>query len=50
MSLLENKNNGKEYKVECKYGEEKNLERAVEFINYKINKSFDLKIPVSICL
>ena len=48
MSLLEIKINGKEYKVECKDGEEKLLESAVELINDKINKSFDLKkIPVS---
>ncbi len=48
MSLLEIKINGKEYKVECKEGEEKLLESAVELINDKINKSFDLKkIPVS---
>ena len=43
MSLLEIKINGKEYKVECKDGEEKLLESAVELINDKINKSFDLK-------
>ena len=42
MSLLEIKINGKEYKVECKDGEEK-LSKSAELINDKINKSFDLK-------
>ena len=43
MSLLWIKVNGKEYKVECKDGEESLLQSAVDLINEKINKSNDLK-------
>ena len=43
MSLLDIKINGKEYKIECNDGEEPLLNRAVELINEKINKSDDLK-------
>jgi cell division protein ZapA (FtsZ GTPase activity inhibitor) len=35
--------NGKEYKVECKDGEETLLQSAVDLINEKIDKSNDLK-------
>jgi cell division protein ZapA (FtsZ GTPase activity inhibitor) len=43
MSLLGIKINGKEYKVECKDGEETLLQSAVDLINEKIDKSNDLK-------
>ena len=43
MSLLGIKINGKEYKIECNDVEELLLNRAVELINEKINKSDDLK-------
>ena len=43
MSLLGIKINGKEYKVECKDGEETLLQSDVDLINEKIDKSNDLK-------
>lgn len=43
MSLAGIKINGKEYKVECKDGEETLLQSAVDLINEKIDKSNDLK-------
>jgi len=43
MSLAGIKINDKEYKVECKEGEEKLLQSAVDLINEKINNSDDLK-------
>ena len=43
MSLLGIKINGKEYKIECNDGEELLLNRAVELIHEKINKSHELK-------